>query len=78
MQWVFIRGLFSEDVTQLCKVEWQDDNECGTGIGVSVAVAQPKVMSQHFHREPEENYEGPRNVPAEIRTEYRFTQLAQS
>jgi hypothetical protein len=43
-----------------------------------VDVVQPKVMSQHFHREPEENYEEPRNVPAEIRIEYRFIQLAQS
>jgi hypothetical protein len=62
MRWAFIRGLFSKDVTQLYKVEWQDDNECGIGIGVSVALAQLKVMSQHFLREPEENYEEPQNV----------------
>jgi uncharacterized protein YejL (UPF0352 family) len=53
MRWVFIRDLLSEDVTQLHKVEWQDDNECGIGICVSVAVAQLKVMFQHFHRLPE-------------------------
>lgn len=29
---------------------------------MSVAVAQLKVMSQHFHRLPEESYEEPQNV----------------
>lgn len=62
MRRVFIRGLFREGVTQLYKVKWQCDNEYGTGIDVPVAVAQFKVMSQHFHRGTEENYEEPLNI----------------
>lgn len=65
--------MFSEDVTQLYRVT---DNECGIDIVVSVAVAQVKVMSQHFHRGREENYEEPQNILFQQRFELSTASLS--